>query len=588
MFCTNCGKQLDESALFCPHCGAKVGVAAAAPAPEQAAPVSPFAPPPAPEAFAPQAEDAQQAYQAYAPQADEAQQAYQAYAPQASDAQQAYQAYAPQASDAQQAWQAAAPQNGWQQPYEATPVQAKKKRGKGLVIGLGCLLVAVLVVGAIWFLNRKSGRDNPVEKLTAPADNSYAALCDYVEELPNLNKLLRNAKALEEGDNLKASLRFHMGSPDDGEAQFVPAGFDLNLELAQDKSKQRTRLQADVQVQGIEIPLRLYMDPEQLQLALPGILNEDEVLSLPLKDLPAKWNASALGKLVGAELPENLDLSGLAASDPIDSLEKFYGEDWTRFYDSLEVVPYEGSSRFDRGETLTLRWDKAALQTLLDKTELDMNETLDLEDTDLSSVGAQMVVNLLGELEKNLEDLQFCKENDMLTGLYAKTAEGGVELRLCGEGSPWEHITVDVENDGEREGADIRLVKGGGQLRLEAVHTRNGEDAGDNPVAIVYNDADGLIRFEGPDLIHFEGPDLDQDEELPELRLLPAEGGLSFKLSKNADYSSVDMDLTLSGEKQSVEPLTGEIKDLLSMSQTELQGLLMRIMLKIQNMTQGE
>ena len=545
-----------------------MGAAAANPAPEQTAPVSPFAPPPAPEAFAPQAEDAQQAYQAYAPQADEAQQAYQAYAPQASNAQQAWQAYAPQA---------AAPQSGWQQPYEAAPVQTKKKRGKGLAIGLGCVLLAVLVAGAIWFLNRKGG-DKPLEQLRAPADNSYAALCDYVEELPNLHKLLENARALEENDHLKASLRFHMGSPDDGEAQFVPVGFDLNLELAQDKTKQRTRLQANVQVQGIEIPLRLYMDPEQLQLALPGILNEDEVLSLPLKDLPAKWNASALGKLVGAELPENLDLSGLAASDPTASLEKFYGEDWTRFYDSLEVVPYEGSSRFDRGETLTLRWDKAALQTLLDKTELDMNETLDLEDTDLSSAGAQMLVNMLGELEKNLEDLQFCKENDMLTGLYAKTAEGGVELRLCGEGSPWEHITVDVENDGEREGADIRLVKGGGQLRLEAVRTENGEDAGDEPAAIVYNDADGLIRFEGPDL----------DEELPELRLLPAEGGLSLKLSQNADYSSVDMDLTLSGEKQSVEPFTGEIKDLLSMSQTELQGLLMRIMLKIQNMTQGQ
>ena len=540
MFCTICGNQLDESALFCPHCGAKVGAAAANPAPEQTAPVSPFAPPPAPEANAPRAEDAQQAYQAYAP-------------------------------------QAAAPQSGWQQPYEAAPVQTKKKRGKGLAIGLGCVLLAVLVAGAIWFLNRKGG-DKPLEQLRAPADNSYAALCDYVEELPNLHKLLENARALEEGDHLKASLRFHMGSPDDGEAQFVPVGFDLNLELAQDKTKQRTRLQAKVQVQGIEIPLRLYMDPEQLQLALPGILNEDEVLSLPLKDLPAKWNASALSKLLGVELPENLDLSGLAASDPTASLEKFYGEDWTRFYDSLEVVPYEGSARFDRGETLTLRWDKAALQTLLDKTELDMNETLDLEDADLSSVGAQMLVNMLGELEKNLEDLQFCKENDMLTGLYAKTAEGGVELRLCGEGSPWEHITVDVENDGEREGADIRLVKGGGQLRLEAVRTENGEDAGDEPAAIVYNDADGLIRFEGPDL----------DEELPELRLLPAEGGLSLKLSQNEDYSSVDMDLTLSGEKQSVEPFTGEIKDLLSMSQTELQGLLMRIMLKIQKMTQGQ
>ena len=37
MFCKNCGKEINDDALFCPHCGAKTETAGAeAPAPEQA------------------------------------------------------------------------------------------------------------------------------------------------------------------------------------------------------------------------------------------------------------------------------------------------------------------------------------------------------------------------------------------------------------------------------------------------------------------------------------------------------------------------------------------------------------------------
>lgn len=39
MFCPNCGKPIDDNAVFCPECGAKVGLAPAAPA--YGAPASP-------------------------------------------------------------------------------------------------------------------------------------------------------------------------------------------------------------------------------------------------------------------------------------------------------------------------------------------------------------------------------------------------------------------------------------------------------------------------------------------------------------------------------------------------------------------
>ena len=497
MFCTHCGQQLPEDALICSGCGARVGGAAAVPAPEPTAPVSPFAPPPAPEAFAEQTNNAQQT------------------------------------NDAQQAWQAV-PQPELQQPEMqqvlAEPVRAGKKRGKGLWIGLGCLLLAALVAGGIWFLNRKSTRDNPVEKLSNPAENSYAALSDYLEELPNLHSILKNAQALQDANKLSFALELAgSGSFDSFDGTTKSGALNVDLELCQDRENRQLLLQGKVRVNELEIPLSFYLDPRQLQLALPGVLREDEVLALPLENLPARWNASALAKLLDLELPEELDLSGLTQTDTEKSLRALYGPDWDRFYDSIQVVPYEGASHFEGdGETLTLSWDKEALKAMTDKTseediEQEFEALEDLNGLDLGALRAKSTVYMLGQLAEDLKELQFYKEQDMLTGVYGAT-EGSFELRLCGEQNPWERITVKaVDEEGRAEEAEIRLVKGGGQLRLEVSHTANGEKVGLsseysawNEGVIVYNDADGRITAEGDAF-------LSMGEDRPELRLLVSE-----------------------------------------------------------------
>ena len=582
MFCTHCGQQLPEDALFCTGCGARLDGAAAAPAPEPAAPVSPFAPPPAPEAFA------------------------------------------EQTNDAQQAWQAV-PQPELQQPEMqqvlAEPVQARKKRGKGLWIGLGCLLLAALVAGGIWFLNRKSTRDNPVEKLSNPAENSYAALSDYLEELPNLHSILKNAQALKDADSLCFAMEFSSVSAFDGfDGTARSNAVGGNLELCRDRENRQLLLRGRVRVNELEIPLNLYLDPRQLQLALPGLLREDEVLALPLEDLPARWNASALAELLDLELPEELDLSGLTETDTEKSLRALYGPDWDRFYDSIQVVPYEGASHFEgSGETLTLSWDKEALKAMTDKTsEEDIERELaaleDLNGLDLGALRAKSTVRLLGLLEKDLKEIQFYKEQDMLTGVYGVT-EGSFELRLCGEQNPWERITVKaVDEEGRAEEAEIRLVKGGGQLRLEVSHTVNGEKVGLsseysawNEGAIVYNDADGRITAEGDAF-------LSMGEDRPELRLLPVEGGFTLRLRQGEedgdprdedaalsqsdgvgqvfrsvlDGVRVDAALTLRSGTEPIRALSAEPTDLLSLSQTQLQGLLLRIASKFRSLTEGE
>ena len=212
---------------------------------------------------------------------------------------------------------------------------------------------------------------------------------------------------------------------------------------------------------------------------------------------------------------------------------------------------------------------------------------------------------MLGQLAEDLKELQFYKEQDMLTGVYGAT-EGSFELRLCGEQNPWERITVKaVDEEGRAEEAEIRLVKGGGQLRLEVSHTANGEKVGLsseysawNEGVIVYNDADGRITAEGDAF-------LSMGEDRPELRLLPVEGGFTLKihqgeededaaLSQPGGFQSVfdvvraEAALTLRSGTEPIRALSAEPTDLLSLSQTQLQGLLLRIMNKFQSLTEGE
>ncbi len=559
MFCTNCGNQIPDEALFCPHCGTKCG----SPAEEvlRAEPIQPDVQP----VVHP---DPQPAWQ--------------------------------QAAPDQQSWQTPKPmeqpapeQQSWGEPQ---PVEVRKRSPKkGILIGVGCAALAALIGGGIWFLSR--GGD-PAKKLKQAAENSLKDLKAYTESLPNLHTIVEDVEKLSGAEAMhmgfESTNTLHFGSGE--QEQTIEMGVKLNGDA--DKGKKQAMVTGTYSAQGTEIPFSIYLDETQLQAASSALLEEGEAVSVPLQDLPKQWNASALAKLTEFQLPEDLDLSNLKEADLEAGLKNAYGEDWTTFAQSVEVIRYEGTPHFsDKGTTYSLSWDHDALKRMADKTgEVDMDKLIDIQDfedlqkLDLSDVGAKAVIYLLGQIDEHVKDLQFFVANDKLVGVYMSTDdEDGseeLELRLSGEKNPWEHLrcsyTKNEQDNRTVEAVDVTLQNANGQLRLE-VNTSHEDSDGeeynweDGPYTLIYNDADGRIRYEE------DGEDLTGNVDL---RLVPAEGGFRFSFETGYESDSYSMKnlmaFSVSSKLGSIAPLSAQPIDLLKLSEQELQALILRIQEKLQ------
>lgn len=558
MFCTNCGNQLSDDALFCPNCGARV---AAASGPQ----VPPEQQPAAPQPATPQPLWQQE----------------------------------PQPQQPQQTWQQpqqAAP--AYQEPYygAAVPVAAKKRSGKkGLLIGLGCVALAALVGGGIWFLSRMNKAEN---KLLQAAKNSLTALEDYTASLPNLHSVAENLERLSD----QQALRFRMDMSSEYAYNYdgstMSSGVRVNLDLNLDQKNKRARLSGSLDPDGLQsLGLELYGDEEQLQFASPALLEEGEVLTLPIRDLAKQWNASALASLTEITLPENLDLSADPDTDFDKALTDAYGEDWTKLRDSFEVIEYEGTPHFsDAGITYTLTWDRDTLKKMYEKTDADFQDLADIEDIedlaelDFHQLGAQLIVSGLGLLNEQVQDMQFLVTNDKLTALYLEATNeydesSKVELRLMGENNLWEHLrytgVTDYSSYTVTETADITMTKIDGQLRIAYEFSHEDSDGAEygyteGPYTLIYNDADGRILYEDEDGDRYEEP---------AVYLTPAEGGLGLLVEQaveNSYYSqSSKYDFTLSGKLEDIAPLSGKTVELLKLSEQELRELAERIQKKI-------
>ena len=582
MFCPHCGNQLREGELFCSNCGTRLN--AAVPNPQQAyqqpAPQQTWQQPNPQQTY--QQTDAQQAWQQPDPQ-----QAWQQ-----PDPQQAW-----QQTDAQQAWQQPAPQQAYQPQSFAQPVAAKKRsKGKGVLIGVGCVALAALVGGGIWFLTRSGA---PRNKLLKAAAKSLEELKAYTADLPNLHSIAENADAVSAEKALHMDAQFDMGFSygDGGYSSSNSQQFRINMDL--DGAERRARITGSYAMEndGVtrEIPASVYLDQDQLQLGSSALLEEGEALSIPIKDLAKQWNASALAKLADFQLPEDLDLT----ADPDRDLEKMmletYGEDWTKLKESFDTVPYEGTPHFGtEGVTYTLTWDRDALKRMSDKTDLDLEDMFDINDPedlarmDLDGLGARLFVAILGELNEQITQQQFYVEDGVLTGIWLQTEEDDVEveIRLCGENNPWEHVisksTAQYESYSVVNTEELRMEKSNGQLRL--IFSSKHEDSEgesysyeEGPYTVIYNDADGKITF------------IDEDgeamEEVPELHLTPAEQGFTFNVKSAVEDERwsrhTEISFTVSGKLGPIAPISTSATKLLQLSEQELKELAERIQNKL-------
>ena len=564
MFCPNCGSQVADQAKFCPNCGS---VLAASPAP-QAAPVQEPVPAPQP-VWKPDPE-------AYRQQPQQPQQ------PQQQDYQQAY-------------------QQPYQQPYQpsaAVPVEAKKRSGKkGLLIGIGCLVLAALIGGGIWFLNRGGLGGN---KLLRAAQNSFASFKSYTEPLPNLHQIAENAEALEGSKTMHVDyeMLYEMSYSYGGNSSYsYKTGYDLHADA--DRDAKVLAADGNINANGTEIPIRLYLSEDQLQAGSDLLLDKNEVLSLPLKDLAKEWNASALSEMTEVKLPEDLNLQELMDNDFEAALTEIYGEDWTTFRNSVQTSEYEGESPFEgKGKTYTLTWDREALKRMTAKTpeidelfDLDIDGPEDLGKIDFSELRANAVVAILGEVDKALkQEPLFYVENDLLVGLRAviepeDSEPTEVTVRLVGEKNPWEHITVKVrtgsEDNYEDEIVDVKLTIANGKLRIDFTHREEDSDgyvSDDDTSSIVYNDADGRITLEE----NGEAVEYSSD-----MFLVPTDGG--FRFTTKSGYAEEDGSYSYSSETAyavsnkigKLAPLSDAPTNILKLTEEELQDLVERIEEKI-------
>jgi hypothetical protein len=554
MFCPQCGSPVGDADLFCPNCGNPI---AAAQAPEPAPVQEPVVQPlwkPDPEAYQ------QPPY--------------------------------PQ-QDYQQAFQQ--PAQPPEQQFGGVPVAAKKRSGKPWIfVGLGCLLVAALAVGAWWFLGRSKG-DQPLPTLTKSAEQSLSSLSTYAEELPNLYAITQALEDMEDTEAMRIGVEFlsEYAYNYNGRNQTFGMGFQLDANL--DQAAGKALINGSYKTDGVEIPFSFYLDRDQLQAASSALLDADEALVLPLRDLPGQWNESALSKLTGLTLPEDFDLDSLGdllEFDSEEALEAAYGEDWIKFRDSVQEVVIEGDSRFTgNGTAYTLTWDRELLASMAEKTDVDMEDVFDVDDLDdlrkldLKDVTAQVAVSALGYLNEGITGVQYYVENDHLTALYLETVDNAwFELRLTGENNPWEHLTATIHEDYDSyttdDVLDVTVTIGSGQLRAEVLSSHIDSDGDEysyteGPYVLTYNDADGKITIEENGRDMADGADI---------RLVPVDGGLKFTAIveyTGEGYSSKTAEsLTLSTKIDPVKVLSSDPINLLKLSENELQALFLRIQKK--------
>ena len=522
MFCPKCGNQISDASKFCPNCGATIQQPAPQPAP------------------------------AYAPQP-------QAYAQPQGYAQP--QAYA---------------QPGYQQPATdpyGAPVAVetrKKKSKKPLFITLGALaLVAVLAVGAwLLFFRDKGSFDGPLGPMLQSADKSLAAMEDYTDELPNLNQIVKNLRAMEDAGAAHIGLTIASNDPWSGEQTFhVNGDMDMNngkyqIDLAVKVGDQNGNTQ--------EIPIKLYWDEDQLMLASKDLLG-DEVLSLPLKNFGKEWNQSALSAASGVKLPEDLSIPELTQDSMEKMVEKVFGDDWKAFEDSIQITEDSSNTRFaGMGTTYNVTADREKLEALARRAESNLEKVTDIEDpSQLQNINfeelfASAYVAALGESVSEIQTLCYCTDSeDRMVGLYVMEDGNEFELRMDGIGNPWEHIVID--NDGDK--VELTTAVSAGKLTV----TGNNPDDPSESGVLTYQDVDGLITY---------SEDGETDDSTT-VKLQPISDGMRMEVHQEYDYDDEPSGSTETIEFTSnlgnISAPAGTVTNLLKLSLPELQKLVERI-----------
>ena len=489
-------------------------------------------------------------------------------------------------------------------PMQQT-VQAEKRRGGGLKIALSLVLVAALVGGCFWFLKNHTRKSN---KLEQAASRSFTLLGDYLGELPNLNSIQKNLDtAIRNGVfsyNIEANESLIYDDDDDwNENYHMQYGIDMDVNAGKAHySTDLSTVMGTWDTSSGPMPLDLYFNKEKISIT-GAFLKEGEAIVLPVQDFTKQFNESTLAKLMEIELP-NLDLMNIKTTEQgvqewEEHLTKFYGEDWTKFENSVEWVKYEENGIFgSSGDTYVLNWDADLLNAMLRKTDLKKEmqnmfsgnmDPEQLAELCTPEFTAKTVVFALGNVANYVRNPLAYVEDGVLKGCSLEIAVPDNEMRvifqLLGTQNPWEHLTVEVQRkSGESYSTlgnlDLTMTKASGKLHLNATVMASGQPFAS--VVLSYDDSNGSFVLE-----EVNGEPIEQEAEVT---LVPTEKGLQFRLKTEVDDGfrtrNVEFVFGLSDEVSNLDaPQITKKIEILKLTEEELEELGEQIEAKLNKMS---
>lgn len=468
-----------------------------------------------------------------------------------------------------------------QQPIVST----KKKNGTIGKVILAVVLIAALAVGGFFAYKHFSRNTTTVfdPTLEKAITNSATELKSITATLPNLSKMAENVEAMKDSDALH--MKF---DADFGDGNNVVIDCDMN-------TKAKCGLATgDVNILGVHIPFSLYIDKEQMQFASTALLDDGEAVMLPLKDFPAKWNASALSKLTNLMLPEGLNFDGLFEPDSKydEVLVEAYGDTWTTFRDSVKFEEVNNDTAQEKpyfhdkdGTNYVLVWDKDALNKLIEEANVakdkdilfdsqTVNSLSDFHDLDLKKFAAENTVSMLNQLQDKLDRVEILVENERATGLYIAAHQENeneyVAFHLEGKDNPWSQIFVKINGKNGPHDVMVHVTVNGDVLLI------SGEEAveGGTPqtATLEYNDTTGII------IAKEDGEPLNNAT----IALTPVETGIRLSFSEKKDTGSIEF----STKTNEIKPVSDNPVKILELNEQELQEFVVKIYGKIMTLQQ--
>lgn len=495
---------------------------------------------------------------------------------------------------------------------EPVPIRAEKKRihKKPILIGAAALVLALLVGVGLWFLLRKDNKktaavpsplaeveklvaDIHLEKLEEGLDKSSSDLRDYVSALPNLNRVINNVDAISTSGVVSMDVN-----------AWIQNNVEVKASGALDRTGRSFCLQADLERAGQRVTAELYADKTQLQVASSELLGEGEVYALPLEKLTERWNSSSLSRMLNVRIPSYIDTDALlnktasfSADKVTEKLRQIYGEDWTNFAASIQLREKTENRHFTQGGvSYTVEWDSSLIKTMGEKANdrLKANPSggpssqiiRSFLDLDLNEEIADMLVDLFYELDQNPGETEILMDDSgRLIGFYRKSTESGSnsesEYLLCGENNPWERITIrtktwySVDDTQYEWSSDQEIITSiaNQKLTVTVQHKSTGSFGtnqtmnGQSTSTLVYDDTDGSVQF------------YDEDGESrldgTAVQILPEGSGVTLRITGNDRVF-----LTLRPEG-TVQRLSSDAKDILTLSEDELKELVFNIQRRV-------